>query len=173
MARRLNLQEYQENILSRLKALEQTPGSVTTSRLGVQIGDEAWLLSLGDVGEVLPVPEIHKVPLTRPWFMGMTNVRGNLYAVTDLSAFFGGRPARLGADSRLLLAGTRFGVNAAFVVDRLYGLRNVVDMHSKTDKKKKTAAWQSNLYWDTSAQQWRELDVATLLNSTTFMQVAA
>lgn len=172
MARRLNLQAYQENILSRLKALEQVEGAVTTSRLGVQIGDDAWLLSLSDVGEVLPVPEIHQVPLTRPWFMGMTNVRGNLYAVTDLSAFFGGRPARLSGESRLLLAGNRFGVNAAFVIDRLFGLRNVSEMHLK-DAVKGGTPWASNIYWDSSAREWRELDVASLLNSTSFMQVAA
>lgn len=172
MARRLNLQEYQENILSRIKALEQTQGAVRTSRLGVQVGDDAWLLSLNDVGEVLQVPEIHKVPLTRPWFMGMTNVRGNLYAVTDLSAFFGGRPARLGMQSRLLLAGGRFGINSAFVIDRLYGLRNVSDMHLKTGAKR-NAPWQANVYADASTQEWRELDVGALLNNSSFMQVAA
>ncbi len=172
MARRLNLQEYQENILSRLKALEQSQGAVTTSRLGVQIGDDAWLLSLTDVGEVLPVPEIHKVPLTRPWFMGMTNVRGNLYAVTDLSAFFGGRPARLGMESRLLLAGGRFGVNAAFVIDRLFGLRNISDMQLK-ESARKDAPWQVNIYSDASAREWREMEISALLNNTSFMQVAA
>jgi twitching motility protein PilI len=172
MARRLNLQEYQENILSKLKGLENTQGASTTSRLGVQIGDDAWLLSLSDVGEVLPIPEIYEVPLTRPWFLGMANVRGNLFAVSDLSAFFGGRPARLGGDSRLLLAGNRFGINAAFVIDRLYGLRNVADMQHK-DKSKKAPAWQSGVFKDATTQEWRELDVAALLNNTSFMQVAA
>lgn len=172
MARRLNLQEYQENILSRLKALQSSEAGATSSRLGVQIGDEAWLLSLKDVGEVLPVPEIYEVPLTRPWFMGMTNVRGNLYAVTDLSAFFGGRPARLGVDSRLLLAGSRFGVNAAFLIDRLHGLRNVSEMQLK-EKVKKISPWHSAQYKDVTTQEWRELDVSALLNNTNFMQVAA
>lgn len=172
MAKRLNLQEYQENILARLKALEQSQGGATTSRLGVQIGDESWLLSLNDVGEVLPLPEIHKVPLTRPWFLGMTSIRGNLYAVTDLSAFLGGRPARLSAESRLLLAGSRFGVNAAFVIDRLFGLRNLTDMHPKKPGRK-ASPWQSGMYLDASAQEWRELNMSELLNSTAFMQVAA
>ncbi len=172
MARRLNLQEYQENILSRLKALEHAEGATTTSRLGVMIGDDAWLISLGDVGEVMTLPEIHEVPLTRSWFMGMANVRGNLYAVTDLSAFFGDRPARLGLESRLLLAGGRFGINAAFVVDRLYGLRNIAEMHV-TDAAGEKAPWQANVYRDANARDWRELDVPALLNSASFMRVAA
>lgn len=172
MAKRLNLQEYQENILSRLKALADSSDSGSTSRLGIQVGDSAWLVSLQDVGEVLPVPEIQPVPLTRPWFMGVSNVRGNLYAVTDLSSFLGGRPARITADSRLLLAGSRFGVNSAFLIDRLYGLRSVADMHPKEASGSATG-WEASVYWDASAMEWRELDVAKLLNSTAFMQVAA
>ncbi len=173
MARRLNLQEYQESILSRLKAQERATGAATTSRLGVQIGDDAWLLSLGDVGEVLTLPEIHAVPLTRPWFMGMTNVRGNLYAVTDLSAFMGGRPVRSGLESRLLLAGARFGINAAFAIDLLYGLRNVAEMQALDAVGADGAPWLGRIYRDTQAREWREMDLAALLNSTSFMRVAA
>jgi len=171
MAKRLNLQEYQENILSRMKALEQGGEVVTTSRLGVQVGDDAWLISLGDVGEVLPVPEIHPVPLTRPWFMGMSSVRGNLYAVSDLSAFLGGRAVRLGTDSRLLLAGSRFGINSAFAIDRLHGLRNISGM-TATKVPRNAPAWQIGAYKDENGRVWNELDVSTLLNSTGFMQVA-
>ena len=173
MARRLNLQQYQENILSRLKALEYAGGAVTTSRLGVQVGEDDWLISLGDVGEVLTLPEIHAVPLTRAWFMGMANVRGNLYAVADLSAFFGGRPARLGQESRLLLAGGRFGVNAAFVIDRLYGLRNVSEMKLLDAPKGEEPGWLAHSYRDAQGRDWRELDVSALINSTSFMRVAA
>lgn len=171
MARRLNLQEYQESILARLKSQGQAQDGAPASRLGVQIGDDAWLMSLSDVGEVLPVPEIQPVPLTRPWFMGMANVRGNLYAVTDLSAFLGGRPARLGVESRLLLAGGRFGINAAFVIDRLFGLRNIAEMH--LDAGQGRAPWQSRTYLDASARRWCEMEMAALLGSGTFMQVAA
>lgn len=173
MARRLNLQEYQESILSRLKGLERATGAATTSRLGVQVGDEDWLLSLGDVGEVLTLPEIHTVPLTRPWFMGMTNVRGNLYAVTDLSAFMGGRPARLGLESRLLLVGARFGVNVAFAIDRLHGLRNVAEMQALDAVGDGAAPWLGRTYRDVQTREWREMDIAALLNSTSFMRVAA
>lgn len=171
MARRLNLQEYQESILVRLKEREQAQGTETASRLGVQVGDDAWLMSLNDVGEVLPVPDIQPVPLTRPWFMGMTSVRGNLYAVTDLSAFIGGRPAHLGLESRLLLAGGRFGINAAFVIDRLFGLRNIAEMH--LDAAPGKAPWQSRAYLDATSRHWHEMEMAVLLGSESFMQVAA
>jgi twitching motility protein PilI len=172
MAKKLDLQAYQENILARLKALEQSHGTETASRLGVQVGEDFWLLSLRDVGEVLAMPDIHPIPLTRSWFMGMANVRGNLYAVTDLSAFLGGRPVRLSLESRLLLAGSRFGVNAAFLIDRLLGLKSIAEM-TPAHNKEHTSDWALQQYTDASGQVWRELAMATLLNSATFMQVAA
>ena len=38
---------------------------------------------------MIPVPPITPVPLTRPWFRGVANVRGNLYSVVDFAAFVG------------------------------------------------------------------------------------
>ena len=34
-----------------------------------------------DAGEVIAVPPIAPVPLTQPWFLGVANIRGNLYSV--------------------------------------------------------------------------------------------
>ena len=170
MARRLNLQAYQENILARLKEVGQAQEGA--SFLGVQIGEDAWLFSLNNISEVLPVPEIHPVPLTHAWFLGMTNVRGNLYAVTDLSSFSGGRPARMSGDSRLLLVSHRFGINAALAVDRLFGLKNMGEMQVKPGVAS-VAPWHIATYQDAGGREWRELDIAALLETSGFMQVAA
>ena len=62
-------------------------------RLAFKAGGMSWLVALPDAGEVLPVPTLTSVPLTRSWVRGMANVRGNLYTVTDLAAFAGASPA--------------------------------------------------------------------------------
>ena len=49
------------------------------------------------------------MPLTRPWFAGIANIRGNLHAVSDFSLFRGGAPIVQNANARLLLIGTRHG----------------------------------------------------------------
>ena len=49
--------------------------------LGVQAGPDYWLLDLADSGEILPLPPFTSVPLTRPWFCGIANIRGSLYGV--------------------------------------------------------------------------------------------
>jgi twitching motility protein PilI len=30
-----------------------------------------------------------RFPLTQPWFLGLANIRGNLYSVVDLAGFLG------------------------------------------------------------------------------------
>ncbi len=83
------LRDYQRELAERLRGGE---GGRTSSKLGMQVGRESWLVDLADAGEVIPVPPITPVPLTRPWFRGVTNIRGNLYSVVDFPAFLGGAP---------------------------------------------------------------------------------
>ena len=171
MARqRLNLQEYQQDILSRLKSVTESDAVVAASRLGVQIADVFYLIDLNDINEVLPVPEFLRVPLTQAWFLGMANVRGNLYGITDLSRFLHGVPASINAQSRILLAHDRYDINAALLVDRLVGLRNLEAMQYSNNKKNKEDILK---YTDEGGQQWQELDISLLLERNDFMQVAA
>ena len=173
MARRkLNLQAYQQDILNRLKSLSESGRAPSSSKLGVKIGAVNWLVALSDISEVLPVPDIMRVPLTHSWFMGMANVRGNLYALTDLAGFLGNPPTLITGESRVLLAHGRFGVNAGLLVDRLIGLRSLEDMQVQKDAGEKLD-WQLGRYKDASGQSWDELDIGVLLGQKDFMQVAA
>src|SRR6266446_5609121 len=121
MAEKLSLRDYQRDLAERLRAAE---GSYNVSMLALQVGEEGWLVDLADAGEVIPVPQITPVPLTRAWFKGVTNIRGNLYSVVDFPAFLGGRAVAVAEQSRLLLIGERFRMGSALLVDRSLGLRN-------------------------------------------------
>ena len=90
MARRISLREFQQDLVRRLN--EAAASEAPSTRLGVQIGGELWLVRLEEAGEVIPLPPFVAVPLTRPWFRGLANIRGNLFSVVDLSAFHGGDP---------------------------------------------------------------------------------
>lgn len=169
---KLNLQAYQQGILERLRSLTESGHASFASKLGVRMGGANWLVALDDVSEVLPMPEIMPVPLTQPWFMGMANVRGNLYALSDLGAFLGKAPAAVTGESRILLAHSRFELNAGLLVDQLIGLRNLEEMHIQQDTEA-APAWQLASYKDTNGQIWNELDTGMLLGRNEFMQVAA
>lgn len=170
--KKLNLQAYQQDILARLKNLAESGANASASKLGVKIGDINGLVSLSDISEVLPVPEVMKVPLTHSWFMGMANVRGNLFGLTDLSGYIGNRPAMVTHESRILLLHSSFGVNAGLLVDQLIGLRNLEELNLQ----KHTGdmqAWQQKKYKDASGQEWVELNIGALLGQKEFMQIAA
>src|SRR5271170_3961475 len=117
MAKRISLREFQESVVARLKSLQSTHTGST--KLGIQVGDSAWLVDLTDVSEVLPVPAIIGVPLTRRWFKGVANIRGNLFSVVDLPGFLGDEPVVQAASSRLLLIHPRHIVNSALMVNRM------------------------------------------------------
>ena len=168
---KLNLQTYQQDILARLKMVSEGGQTVAISRLGVSIAGRNHLVALADVSEVLPVPEITKIPLTKPWFIGVANVRGNLAAVSDLASFLGEVSSTVSSESRVLLAHTRFGINAGLLVDRLIGLRDVKAMQLKRSANSEKP-WQLNVYQDDNGQEWQEIDIGLLISEKEFLQVA-
>lgn len=170
MARRTSLREFQEYLAGRLTSAAHGQG--TSSLLGIRSGDEDWLLDLSDSGEIIQLPKLTQVPLTRPWFAGIANIRGNLYAVTDFSIFRGGDPTPLNANARLLLVGTRHGSNAALLVSRMLGLRNAKDFEPEAADPA-APAWAARKYRDGSGNIWNKLSVRELLADENFMNVGA
>ena len=66
-----------------------------------------WLVEPADAGEMVPVPEVLPVPLTKPWYVGVTNIRGSLYSVVDSSSFTGAEGVTRRQENRLVLVGAR------------------------------------------------------------------
>ncbi|OBX79882.1 chemotaxis protein CheW [Moraxella atlantae] len=69
-----------------------------------RVGDYQLIAPLGDVAEVLSVPDFTSLPLTQPWMMGIANVRGRLLPLTDLANFLGlAQSARQTRQKKLLV----------------------------------------------------------------------
>jgi twitching motility protein PilI len=165
---RTSLRDYQRELSERLKA---AAAGGAASRLGVKAGEQAWLVSLADAGEVIPPPAITPVPLTKPWFRGVANIRGKLYGVVDFAAFLGGAPVAPGEQVRLLLLGEKFRMGSALLVDRLLGLRGAEDFQAQPSAA--GAPWLRAEYADKDGMRWKELDVARLVQDPAFLEVAA
>lgn len=162
MSKRFNLREYQQQVLDRLQALAAS--SVQTSTLGVRIGNAFWLIDMTDISEVLPLPALTTVPLTKPWYCGVANVRGNLYSIIDLGAFMGGNALIPESQNRIMLLGQTFGFNAGLLVTRVLGLRNAQDWQQ-------IETGDEIRYQDSNGQQWRKFDLKNLLNQPEFLQI--
>jgi len=169
MAERTSLRDYQRELAERLRSGE---GGRAISKLGVQVGHDNWLVDLADAGEVIPVPPVTPVPLTRPWFKGMTNVRGNLYSVVDFPAFLGGAPAPITDQSRLLLISERFRTGAALLIDRSLGLRNPAQLRQRPSGGAHKP-WVKAEYTDPDGRGWKELDISQLVRHPEFLGVAS
>ena len=78
-AAKLDLRTFQQELASRLAT--KTAAQVESSRLGLSSGNDRWLIRLADAGEVVTLPAVVPVPLTKPWFLGVANIRGNLFSV--------------------------------------------------------------------------------------------
>lgn len=166
--RRGILRAFQEELSRRIAAA----GSVVRKdvRLVVKTGNSGWLIRLHEAGELVPAPQLTPVPLTQPWFSGLANIRGTLYAVVDLGAFSGETPIALKGGSRLILVGQRHGNNSALLVDRVIGLRNLADFVEI--ERTRDEQWAGSQYRDMDGQYWSELEVEALLRAPEYVQVA-
>jgi twitching motility protein PilI len=168
-SRPASLRDYQLALSERLQSAEA--GARVASKLGLQVGDEAWLVDLREAGELIPPPAISAVPLARPWFRGVANVRGNLYSVTDFSAFLGGAPTAIGEQARLLLINERFRSGAALLVERSLGLRDPGELAPQQDGAPRPSFVRA-LFADASGRRWKELDVAALIQHEAFLEAS-
>jgi twitching motility protein PilI len=169
MAARTSLQDYQRELAERLQTAATRR---STSKLGLRVGDDAWLVDLADAGEVLPVPAITPVPLTRPWFKGVTNIRGKLYNVVDFPAFLGGDSVSIGEQARLLLVGERYRTSCALLINSALGLRNPADLQRIATNGAKPS-WIKAQYKDKDGKTWQELDLPLLVQDPNFLGVGS
>jgi twitching motility protein PilI len=167
MAKKSSLREFQAHLAARLAGIGDQRAA---GLLGFLSGADHWLVELPDSGEIAPLPPLTGVPLTRPWFVGIANIRGNLYAVTDFSAFRQKEATPRNAASRLLLIGTRHGNNAALLVTRLLGLRNADDL-TLAASDSDAPPWAGEAYMDREGQRWQMLNVKRLFSDGAFMDI--
>ena len=170
MAKTSNLREFQEAILAKLKDAASRVGAESTSRLGVVVGAKRFLINLNEVKEVLPVPPILSVPLTKSWFLGTANVRGNLYSVTDLAQFLDMPPTVKSVNNRILLLSAESTSQVALLVDGLSGLRNVQNMKGRPADDEAKRLFSKQILADEEAGEWLELDTELLVQDKHFIQ---
>lgn len=163
MSKRLNLRDFQQGLIDRLQVRDVSEARVST--LGVQISGRNWLVEMGDVSEVLPLPPLTLVPFTKPWFRGVANVRGNLYSVIDMAAYEHSGVASGDITNRVLLVAGKYAINAALLVDCVLGLRDARSWRQSEGIDKQTE------YHDESGTSWRKLDVHGLVEQAEFLQI--
>ena len=162
----LNLIDFQRDLIARLQ--KATAQDAAATKLGFHAGGQAWLADLGDVAEVLPLPPIVPVPLTRAWFRGVANIRGGLYGVIDFGAYCGGTPVADTLQTRLVLlrGAAKFGL----AVDRLAGICHMERFKLEPVER---AGYVAAEYSDEAGIRWKQLDLKTLGADPALSSIAA
>lgn len=125
---------------------------------------------MNEVSEVISISKVAAVPLTQPWFLGLANVRGNLYGITDLGIYLGGSPMPFNLKSRILLANINKKLSAGFVVNSMLGIRERSEFTLLENKKNKVSVL--NQYQDNEKRIWEELSLFTIMREDQFLKIA-
>lgn len=169
-ARRNRLREFQAQLVERMQAASS--GTHTqASKLGVMIGETRWLLNLQEAGEIVSVGTVTPVPLTRDWFLGVINVRGNLVSVIDLARFRGMAATQVEKDSRVIAFAPSLSFNCGLLVSRVMGLRNVADMEMQAQQSSTDSPWIAQRYLDRDSHVWNELNLSLIVQDPQFLQI--
>jgi twitching motility protein PilI len=167
--RRKRLREFQSGLAERVQAA-RTNTDAAANQLGVMIGQTHWLIDLQEVGEIVSVGSIAKVPLTRDWYLGLANIRGNLVSVIDFACFDGFPPIDISLESRIVTFSSRLSFNCGLLVSRVLGLRNMSAMkqHVPDPDSAETSIQQ---YLDQESVSWSRLQLSLLVQDPRFLHI--
>jgi twitching motility protein PilI len=152
---------------------------VRISQLGVVIGSQRWLLDLTEASEIVSVGSITPVPLTQDWYLGLSNIRGNLLSVIDFARFQGQAASPITAESRIIAFAPALSFNSGLLVSRVLGLRNIVEMELLDDDVvpelgpigTPNLAWATHRFRDRESQLWQRLDLSLVVQDPRFLHV--
>lgn len=168
MADKIKLKDYQKSILDKLESVKTDTSAVPVSYLGVSIGGRYVLVDLLEVSETLAMVDIQAIPLVKPWFLGISNIRGVLYAINDILQLLDDNATQISSNTRILLINKSIISNVGFVVDKLIGLRSVESLKVLKDPAEESICFSSTRYEDEDKKQWYVLDCKKMVNSRPF-----
>ena len=95
--------------------------------IGFRVGEHHFVSGIDEISEILiSPPPVTGIPATRPWLLGVANVRGNLIAVVDLKQFLFEQRTHVTGRARVLVV-KQSGGNVGLLIDELLGQRNLTD----------------------------------------------
>jgi twitching motility protein PilI len=178
MAKRQSLKELQERLALRLTAAKTE--ALTATWLAIEAGGRRYLLPLVQSGEIFPWSTVQSVPYTKPWYVGVANLRGGLHGVIDLAGLIqrtspGPTRAaeRVTSESRLVSLHGALGLNAVFWIDRLLGLRHPGVFSALGERPSDAPGYVTRVLIDAQGQDWQELDLQLLVGEPEFLAIAA
>jgi len=143
------------------------------SGIGFGVGDYKLVAPLGQVVEILTLPDLSRVPGAKPWVMGIANVRGNLLPIIDFHNFLHGVHTPVKKKSRVLVLNHE-GVFSGLLVDEVMGMRRFLAEKRRVtpdDVDLSLKPYIEHIYQ--YEERWLVFSMHKLANSPLFLQVAS
>jgi len=137
------------------------------------VGEDRLIAPLSDIKEILNFPTaITKVPGTKPWMLGVANIRGTLLPVIDLQLFLIGRKTNRSRRSRVLVFQIGEGLTGV-LVGEMVGMRHFA-RDSVTDKEALSGKFDRYIQhgFDQDGVTWPVFKLSVLAEDPAF-QIAA
>jgi twitching motility protein PilI len=93
------------------------------SGIGFSLMGNYFVAPIGEVSEMLEVPNFTHLPGVQPWVKGVANVRGRLLPLFDLAVFFGDRLIGTRKQRRVLVLETET-LYSGLIVDQAFGMQH-------------------------------------------------
>ena len=169
------LHDYERRSLAHVAGIpEQIDAPGSWRGIGFRLGTRVMVSSITEVNEILSFPSLTVVPGTRPWLLGVANVRGNLVPVVDLRAYVEGEKSLHNDRSRVLLI-KQMGGTVGVVVDEILGQRTFNDSHlieSMSEEDERYAKFIPR-FFDWGGTPYRVFSMSALVRARDFTQAAA
>ena len=155
-------------------AAEQVEAPGLWRGIAFRIGARNLMSGIAEVNEILTLPAMTSIPGTKPWLLGVANVRGNLVAIVDLRGFVEGDRTPITDRSRVLVARQQGGA-VGLLVDEVLGQRNIteenvpVDVDTSEDQYARYIARRYEL----GGAIWGVFSMNALVRTPEFQQAAA
>ena len=142
--------------------------------IGFQTAGIKLLANMKFVTEIIDPLHCTPVPGTKPWLMGIGNLRGGLLPVTNLSSFITGHSTVPSKDSMLLVCGQE-GDQVALKVDCILGMKRFYqenEIAAPTDISSEKVKPFINRAYTGYEEVWPVFDIVNFINSESFLAVS-
>jgi twitching motility protein PilI len=163
------LRDFSAQLAARLQAPSGPVGE--PAQLAIRIGAASFLLNMNSAGEIVTAPPVTPVPWTKPWYLGLANVRGRLIGVIDLMQLAGGQPLAAEDAQQLVVFSEGLKTNAGLLITRAFGLRSVKDLEPLGALKDRARPWEARAFRDADGTRMVELDLQGLTNFDEFNSI--
>lgn len=140
------------------------------SGVAFEILGKYFVAPLGDVAEVIYLPEWTPIPRTKVWSCGVANLRGRLLSITDLSAFIANSAIEIKPTSKILCL-SHSEHYCGVIVDQVFGIQhfNTQSYFKKSDALSEPFKEFCQGHFIHQNKPWHVFMLRDLLNSQRFM----